>query len=220
MPWLNNQNLAVFIESYLEGMECIIYRDLVFNSNFPRSSRFIFSRGCHAEVYLYTYHTCNITMQTTQTKLPFLPATSKLPQLRSTHPERNSSTSLQTPPGQQLQEPNPREPARKTLLPDPANMVRTLKSAPTDYTTPPFPSLYNPVNVLPGKAYYLYYASDIWRFTLYWTLIIYAAAHLGAVLCAVTMQWRNWKLVWGMPLVYGVIGGLESVLAGSVVGLV
>lgn len=35
---------------------------------------------------------------------------------------------------------------------------------------------------------------------------------------ACIVQWRNWKLVWIAPIVYAFIGGLEAVIAGSVVG--
>ncbi|KAL2000987.1 hypothetical protein VTN02DRAFT_2365 [Thermoascus thermophilus] len=94
---------------------------------------------------------------------------------------------------------------------------------PADYHVPPFPSLYDPVRARTsgdGEAYYLYYTSDIWRFTLYWTLILFGGVHLAAAACAVVMQWRNWRVVWPTPLVFGVVGGLEALLAGSVVGLV
>lgn len=32
------------------------------------------------------------------------------------------------------------------------------------------------------------------------------------------IQWRNWKLIWLTPVVFGIIGGLEAVVGGSVVG--
>jgi hypothetical protein len=91
------------------------------------------------------------------------------------------------------------------------------ESPPLGYTTPSFPSLYWPINVKPGQALYLYYNSDIWRFTLFWTFIIYGT-FISASLYAVAVQWKNWKLVWFVPIVYLLVGGVEA-LAGSVVGL-
>ncbi|GAD99615.1 hypothetical protein PVAR5_8336 [Paecilomyces variotii No. 5] len=90
---------------------------------------------------------------------------------------------------------------------------------PLDYVVPPFPSLYDPVFARAGEANYLYYTTDIWRFTLFWTLLLTGGAHLMAAGCAIFMQWRNWRVIWITPLVYGVIGGLEALLAGSIVGL-
>ena len=63
-------------------------------------------------------------------------------------------------------------------------------SVPDAYETPPFPSLYwliGPPGVVRPK--YLYHISDIWRFTLYWTLIAYEAAHLVVGFYAVGIVW-------------------------------
>ncbi|KAF7506699.1 hypothetical protein GJ744_011528 [Endocarpon pusillum] len=112
------------------------------------------------------------------------------------------------------------------------------KEVPADYTRPSFPSLYWPINPSPGESQFLYYQSDIWRFTLYWTLLTYAAVHLSASLWAVLMQLRSalttkttplgapnrirqtlvW--VWIIPVVYLLVAGIEGVFAGSVVGLI
>ncbi|KIX03888.1 uncharacterized protein Z518_07441 [Rhinocladiella mackenziei CBS 650.93] len=123
---------------------------------------------------------------------------------------------------------------------------------PISYQAPQFPSLYWPVRAAPGEAQYLYYLSDIYRYTLYWTLITISAAHVCVATWAVLMQFnsaahrrrylrtpagralsaKNRKLlgeypigetlswVWLIPLVYIVIGGLEALLAGSLLGLV
>jgi Putative transmembrane protein 170 len=109
---------------------------------------------------------------------------------------------------------------------------------PLDYDRPCFPSLYWPINPSPGESRYLYYQSDIWRFTLYWTLITYAGVHLSASLWAVLMQLRavvatktkplgepnkirqTLAWVWIIPVVYLVVAGIEAVFAGSVVGLI
>lgn len=111
-----------------------------------------------------------------------------------------------------------------------------------NYKTPPFPSLYwliGPEDVV--KPAYLYHVKDSWRFTLFWTLIIYEAAHLLAATYAVIIVWSGgrsnlikgkssgkaggiggWKklrVLWMVPIVYGVVAGVEALLAGSVVGL-
>ncbi|KAJ5605996.1 hypothetical protein N7510_008777 [Penicillium lagena] len=91
---------------------------------------------------------------------------------------------------------------------------------PINYQTPNFPSLYYP---LPGHfkhAHYLYYTTDIWRFTLYWTLIFYAATHLTVAAYAVLVHCRNWNIIWIVPLVYSIVAGVEGLLAGSIVGLI
>lgn len=124
---------------------------------------------------------------------------------------------------------------------------------PLSYTTPPFPSLYWPFNVSPGVPKYLYSLTDIWKFTLYWTLITIPTAHFVVSVWAILMQFstayqrhrylyhseegakvsaKNKKLlgvnplaecvtwVWLIPLVYMIIGGIEALLAGSLVGLI
>ncbi|KAK5160212.1 hypothetical protein LTR04_004766 [Oleoguttula sp. CCFEE 6159] len=91
-------------------------------------------------------------------------------------------------------------------------------TAPLDYISPPFPSLYWPFPVQGYQANYLYYARDVWRYTLTWTLIFYGAVHIVASGYAVALQWRNWKIIWVAPVLYAVVGGIEAVIAGSVVG--
>jgi len=59
---------------------------------------------------------------------------------------------------------------------------------PIDYSTPPFPGLYWPIRPDPGVAQYLYSATDIWRFTLYWTLITFGLVHSAVAFWAVIMQ--------------------------------
>ncbi|KAJ5777165.1 hypothetical protein N7520_000411 [Penicillium odoratum] len=91
---------------------------------------------------------------------------------------------------------------------------------PINYHTPSFPSLYDPVPSHHKEAYYLYYTTDIWRFTLYWTLIFYGVTHLTVAGCVTLTHCRNWSVVWLVPLLYAVVSGLEALLAGSIVGVV
>lgn len=90
---------------------------------------------------------------------------------------------------------------------------------PINYQTPPFPALYNPLPNHSPQVYYLYYTRDIWRFTLYWTFIFYAASHLAVAGCAMILQCRNWRVFLAVPLVFIVIGGLEALVAGSIIGV-
>jgi hypothetical protein len=94
--------------------------------------------------------------------------------------------------------------------------------APSDYETPPFPSLYWPYPPSSGVGSYLYYSHDIWRFTLLWTLIMFAVFYLAAAALAVcTHLWKgpsSWKYLWIIPLVYAAVAGVEALLAGSIVG--
>lgn len=91
---------------------------------------------------------------------------------------------------------------------------------PINYQTPQFPSLYDPFPRPHNVAFYLYYTSDICRFTLYWTLIFHAATHAAVAAWAVLMQGRTWKIRLAIPVVYVVIGCLEALLAGSIIGAV
>jgi hypothetical protein len=59
---------------------------------------------------------------------------------------------------------------------------------------------------------------DIWRFTLLWTIIDVVGIHLIAAAFAMAIQWRNWKLIWIAPIVFGAIGAIEALIAGNVVG--
>ncbi|MCJ1276552.1 hypothetical protein MMC21_004358 [Puttea exsequens] len=66
----------------------------------------------------------------------------------------------------------------------------TKTSVPRDYTTPNFPSLYwliGPGDVV--KPRYLYHIRDIWRFTLFWTILVYEAAHLAVAFYAIAIIW-------------------------------
>ncbi|KAL8914524.1 MAG: hypothetical protein Q9171_000877 [Xanthocarpia ochracea] len=92
-------------------------------------------------------------------------------------------------------------------------------SLPEDYKTPYFPALYWPISVLPGEPQYLYTVQDAWRFTLFWTLIVFEVCHLAASSYALVVQWRNWKMMFGIILIYALLAGVEALMAGSIVGL-
>jgi CHASE2 domain-containing sensor protein len=89
---------------------------------------------------------------------------------------------------------------------------------PLSYEPPKFPGLYWPFPVSGTQTVYLYDAWSMFRFTLLWTLVDVIGIHLIAAMYAMAIQWRNWKLIWITPVVFGVIGGIEALIAGSVVG--
>lgn len=90
----------------------------------------------------------------------------------------------------------------------------------TEYTTPPFPSLYWPPH---ERTYALYYVQDVWRFTVIWTFIIFSIFHASAALIALLMQVGRrpfaWKYLWTIPLLYMVAAAIEALFAGSIVGI-
>lgn len=143
---------------------------------------------------------------------------------------REAAAELQTittnPPRGQHNLPTPKQKCSDSSTPTPQlprHRITTLMAGnrvPINYQTPKFPSLYDPVPSHHKEAYYLYYTTDIWRFTLYWTLIFYGATHLTVAGCAVLTHCRNWSVIWLVPLLYSVVAGLEGLLAGSIVGLV
>jgi hypothetical protein len=95
---------------------------------------------------------------------------------------------------------------------------RVDSAAPAGYETPAWPSLYWPLPLSSAEPSYLYSPSDIWRFTTAWTLLCFGTVHLVVAGWACIVQWRNWKLIWITPVLFAIIGGLEGLIAGSVVG--
>lgn len=94
---------------------------------------------------------------------------------------------------------------------------------PQSYQTPRFPSLnvQTIYDTTEDRRFTLYYIRDAWRFTVIWTLIVYALFHLAAVIIAMFAHGgriSSWKYLWAVPVVYLVIAGIEAILAGSIVG--
>lgn len=91
---------------------------------------------------------------------------------------------------------------------------------PAGYTPPPWPSLFWPPL---EDRFVLYHLTDIWRFTLLWTFVMYACFHWAAVGIALIVQIgkrgkTNWKFLWTVPIIYSGIAAVEALVAGSVAG--
>ncbi|CAJ2510225.1 Uu.00g061250.m01.CDS01 [Anthostomella pinea] len=103
-----------------------------------------------------------------------------------------------------------------------ANPLKQCDEYPPDgYHRLGFPSLCWPYQ---DKYCALYSVYDSWRYTLLWTLILYALFHLGATGIALSMQIGKRKSVWkylgAVPIVYALVAGIEALFAGSIVGVV
>ncbi|ODQ65458.1 hypothetical protein NADFUDRAFT_25637, partial [Nadsonia fulvescens var. elongata DSM 6958] len=93
-----------------------------------------------------------------------------------------------------------------------------LNSVPIGYETPIFPSLYWPYGSNTFTASYLFYISDIWRFTVLWTIILYTVFHFCAGLWAAIMHRKVIGGVW-IVIVYVLLGAIQAIISGSCVGL-
>lgn len=89
---------------------------------------------------------------------------------------------------------------------------------PVGYVTPPFPSLTFHINSPEYEDAMLYYLSDMWRFTLYWTLIFFLSFHCCAALWASLMHRKVLGGLW-MLATYALFAGVQAVISGSLVGL-
>ncbi|SCU97779.1 LAMI_0F11342g1_1 [Lachancea mirantina] len=94
----------------------------------------------------------------------------------------------------------------------------TSGDVPIGYTTPSFPSLYWPINNKKYTLSYLYYTTDIWKFTVFWTLILFVAFYASAGLLA---SYSHRKVAGGLWILafYIFIGGVQALASGTVVGL-
>ncbi|KAH9827681.1 integral membrane protein, partial [Teratosphaeria destructans] len=111
-------------------------------------------------------------------------------------------------------------------------LITIVDRKPQGYVPLQFPALYWPFPVSGTQVRYLYDAHDIWRFTLYWTLISIVGVHMVAAAYAMAMQVHQlrrlrmkgrkvtgtWWVIGAIPVVYLIAGGIEALIAGNVVG--
>ncbi|KZT53395.1 hypothetical protein CALCODRAFT_51664 [Calocera cornea HHB12733] len=105
----------------------------------------------------------------------------------------------------------------------------TILSPPLGYVTPTFPCLYNPraeftrqnsSALVPGTCY-LYYSNDVWRFTLYWTLICYSITFLLTGTWAfIVFSKKSVLLAAVIPLTFGFFACLVALIGASIIGFV
>jgi Putative transmembrane protein 170 len=103
--------------------------------------------------------------------------------------------------------------------------MSSFNGAPSGYQRPQFPSLnvQTIYDTTEKRIYTLYFVSDVWRFTVLWTVIVYVLFHLAAVIIALSTHGRRistWKYLWVLPIIYLFIAGLQAVVTGSIVGAV
>ncbi|CAK9439458.1 uncharacterized protein LODBEIA_P35680 [Lodderomyces beijingensis] len=108
------------------------------------------------------------------------------------------------------------------------------RSVPIGYNTPEFPSLFWPVG--PARPSYLnsflYYSWDVWRFTVYWSLILsgglYFCVGVIASVSSIVNNYRH-KLPVGAPkmistvtiiLFYVFVGLLKGFIGGAIIGII
>lgn len=112
----------------------------------------------------------------------------------------------------------------------------TAQNLPVGYLPPPFPSLFWPAGAFTPKfeSAYLYYSSDVWNFTVCWSLIFFGTVYfIAGVWSAIIMFIQSYRQVqvgarkhtlgW-RPFViiptYVVIGGIHGLLSGAIIGLI
>lgn len=89
----------------------------------------------------------------------------------------------------------------------------------SSYFTPPFPSLYWPINNEKYSWAYLYYIPDIWFFTAAWTMIFFAGFYAISAMISVVSHRRTfdlYKVVW--VFFYLAVGATHGLVSGTVIG--
>lgn len=94
----------------------------------------------------------------------------------------------------------------------------TKADIPVGYTVPKFPALTMQFKRNDFSSEYLFYTIDIWKFTLYWTLIIFFAFYCAAGVIAAVCQRRFFSGI-AIIVVYMLWGLFQAFFSGSIVGL-
>lgn len=97
----------------------------------------------------------------------------------------------------------------------------SLDKIPVGYYTPEFPSLFIPLGNYNNNysLSYLYYTYDIWKFTVYWSLIFYGAFYLSASVWAAINHRKFIHSIWIITL-YAFVGSVQAFISGTVVGII
>ncbi|KAL7751400.1 hypothetical protein RI367_003260 [Sorochytrium milnesiophthora] len=91
---------------------------------------------------------------------------------------------------------------------------------PNDYTSPSWPSLYNPLNRQTTGGVFMYYREDIWRFSLIWSVVLFTVVYGAAGCWGYTVFFRRTRWAFLLPVVFLFTAGLVGTLFGSIFGLV
>lgn len=106
-------------------------------------------------------------------------------------------------------------------------------NVPVGYSTPRFPSLYWPLGTQRSDylRLFLYYLYDIWKFTVFWFLILYGGIHaIAAAMAIFNQNFTNYRhnvtayklnMCWAVVVfvTYVVIGLIQGLASGAVIGL-
>ncbi|KAI5965261.1 uncharacterized protein KGF55_001481 [Candida pseudojiufengensis] len=107
-------------------------------------------------------------------------------------------------------------------------------SIPIGYTTPEFPSIFWPIGPT-RQSYlnsYLYYSWDIWRFTVYWSLILSGSLYFCvgslAMLSSIINNYRHKIPIQSFKIItfifvflfYIFIGLLKGFIGGAIIGVI
>lgn len=106
---------------------------------------------------------------------------------------------------------------------------------PIGYVVPKFPSIFWPLGAHSSQfhALFLYYARDMWKFTFYWTMVLFCGFYFFTGLIAGLIYFRNKVKNSKSPtmgtvvvieslvivFLYTSVGILQGVICGSIVGL-
>lgn len=110
----------------------------------------------------------------------------------------------------------------------------SLLNVPIGYLVPPFPSLYWPLGPERSsfEALYLYYTFDMWKFMVYWSIIMFGGLYFVTSLLAAAIQLRNQYKVHSkldkmsvstaifIVLSYVLLGLTHGFAGGAIVGLI
>ncbi|KAI9139190.1 hypothetical protein BKA69DRAFT_685763 [Paraphysoderma sedebokerense] len=92
---------------------------------------------------------------------------------------------------------------------------------PLDYVPPEWPSLYDPLSEDDGTSpRYMYNPNDIFRFTLYWMLLLYSSFYgiAGCWAYIVFLRRSKWAVLF--PVLFILIGVATAAVFGTVFGFV
>ncbi|KAI8370420.1 uncharacterized protein BYT42DRAFT_582332 [Radiomyces spectabilis] len=87
----------------------------------------------------------------------------------------------------------------------------------------PFGPDFDPLNLIADIPHSLYYISDIWRFTMIWSvifsLVVYLPAGIWAFITLAKSRTLQWYILMLVPFIFVFAGSLASFVIGSIMGV-